>query len=212
MKVTKYPQSCLILEKDGMRLLIDPGVFVAEKYKAGDLGKIDAVLVTHEHGDHLNIELLRSIVGQSGITVVANESASKLSDGLVTKVVTDGEQFELAGFKIIAKELPHCAMPSGAPGPQNTGYIIDDNFFHPGDGVKIDDVHVDTSGVAVAGPDISPRDVVDFAKSVGCKKLIPLHYSNHVFPGSKDSVQTWFDWSDMDVEVLALADGESAEI
>lgn len=213
MKVTKYPQSCLILEKAGKRLLIDPGIFVAQKFSAGDLGAVDAVLITHEHADHLHTDLLREIVGESKMTVVANESAAKLSDGLVTKVVHDGDSFDLAGFSIVAKELPHCAMVDGAPGPQNTGYIVDGAFFHPGDGVEVEDVHVAASGVAIAGPDISPRDVISFIKSVGCTTVIPLHFTNDVFHARNESAVTWVQWAGLtDVTVIPLNDGESAEI
>jgi L-ascorbate metabolism protein UlaG (beta-lactamase superfamily) len=54
MKITKYPQSCLLLEKNGQRIVIDPGKFFAEKYSFAELGEISAVLYTHRHGDHLD--------------------------------------------------------------------------------------------------------------------------------------------------------------
>jgi L-ascorbate metabolism protein UlaG (beta-lactamase superfamily) len=213
MKVTKYPQSCLLIEKSGKRLLIDPGVFVAQKFTAHEFGVVDAVLITHEHADHLHTELLRAVIADRDIPVVANESAAKLSEGMVTKVVRDGELFEVAGFEIVAHELPHCAMVDGGAGPQNTGYIVDNTFFDPGDGVEVSGVHVPAAGVAIAGPDISPRDVVSFIKSVGCKTVIPLHYTNDVFHGLKDAPVTWAQWGGLeDVKVVPLADGESVEL
>lgn len=37
MKVTKYPQSCLLIEKDGHRIVIDPGNVFTASYKVADL-------------------------------------------------------------------------------------------------------------------------------------------------------------------------------
>lgn len=213
MKITKYPQSCLLIEKAGKRLLIDPGIFVAQKYAASEFGSVDAVLITHERADHLHTDLLQAVIGGRDISVIANESAAALSKGLVTQTVHDGDTFTVAGFDVVAHELPHCAMVDGSAGPQNTGYIIDGAFFDPGDGVEVTGVQVPTAGVAIAGPDISPRDVVTFIKSVGCKTVIPLHYTNDVFHGLKESAVTWAEWGGLtDVRVVPLADGESVEV
>lgn len=44
MRLTRYPQSCLLIEEpDGGRVLVDPGRFVAEAYDLDDLGEVDAV-------------------------------------------------------------------------------------------------------------------------------------------------------------------------
>ena len=64
MRVTKYPQSCLVVETDGVRLLIDPGVFVTASYEPDDLGEIDAVLYTHRHADHVDPELATRLRGR----------------------------------------------------------------------------------------------------------------------------------------------------
>ena len=34
MKITKYPQSCLLIEHNDKRLIIDPGSLVSQRYKA----------------------------------------------------------------------------------------------------------------------------------------------------------------------------------
>lgn len=214
MKITKYPQSCLVLDKDGKRVVIDPGSFVAAKFDAETFGVVDALLITHEHADHLHVDLLRSIVeANPDVPVYANRNVADLSQGLVTNVVDDGESFSVAGFAVVARELPHCAMVDGAPGPRNTGYVVDGAFFHPGDGVEISGVQVAAAGVAIAGPDISPRDVISFIKSVGCTTVIPLHYTNDVFHGLADSAVTWAAWGGLDdVKVVPLGDGESVTI
>jgi L-ascorbate metabolism protein UlaG (beta-lactamase superfamily) len=212
MKITKYPQSCLLLEKDGKRLLIDPGQFVAETFSAEQLGAVDAVLITHEHQDHADPELIAAVVGASGIPVVGNHGTKNALGEVVTQVVQDGETFEVPGFAVRAHELPHMLMPDGSAGPQNTGYIIDGTFFHPGDGLEVSGVSVETTGVAVAGPDASPKDVVGFVGSVHAKTVIPLHFHHHFFPRDPTYVANLFGAVLPDVKVVLLQDGESAEV
>jgi L-ascorbate metabolism protein UlaG (beta-lactamase superfamily) len=212
MKVTKYPQSCLVIEKDGKRLLIDPGSFVAEKFTVAELGPVDAILITHEHPDHAHPELIKSVVGNSGVPVVANAGTKNTLSDLVTQVVKDGEEFEAGGFKVLARELPHMLLPDGSAGPQNTGYIIEGTFFHPGDGLEITGVNVPTSGVAVSGPDVSAKDVVSFVQSVGAKTIIPLHYHHPFFPRDPEYVRNLLGGVLPNVKVLLLGDGESADI
>jgi len=50
MRFTKLGHSCVRLDKDGAVLVIDPGTF---SDAAGALDGATAVMVTHEHPDHL---------------------------------------------------------------------------------------------------------------------------------------------------------------
>jgi L-ascorbate metabolism protein UlaG (beta-lactamase superfamily) len=51
MRFTKLGHSCVRLEKDGAVLVIDPGVWTDA---AAALAGAAAVMVTHEHADHLD--------------------------------------------------------------------------------------------------------------------------------------------------------------
>ena len=53
MRVVKYSHSCVRLEGDGV-LVIDPGGFSEPVALDG----VDAVLITHEHPDHLDLDAL----------------------------------------------------------------------------------------------------------------------------------------------------------
>lgn len=210
MKITKYPQSCLIVEHNGKRLCIDPGGLVAAKFKTEDLLPLDAILYTHEHSDHVDPDLLKALLQNSKIPVIANQSTRNLLGDLVTQVVADGQEFDAAGVKIAAKELPHCLLPDGSEGPQNTGYVIDGAFFHPGDGIELKDFHIDAAAVPIAGPDISPKDVYQFIKDLGCKTVIPIHY--HFFLENPGILAEFAAQIVPGVKFVVLDDGKSAEI
>ncbi len=209
MKVTKYPQSCLVIEDNSKRLIIDPGSFVSAKYKVTDLLPVDGILITHEHADHADPALLQALVGQAQTPVVSNQGTRDTLGEVVSQVVKDQEEFELAGFKIKARELPHCLMVDGSPGPQNTGFVIDSVFFHPGDGIAIEDLKVDKAAVPIVGPDISPHDVHSFIRQVGCSKVIPIHYD--YFPNDPEFMAKMLG-GDSGLQFVVLANGESADV
>ena len=59
MRITKFTHSCLRLEGDGV-LVVDPGGFSERSALTG----ADAVLITHEHSDHLDVDALSDALAQ----------------------------------------------------------------------------------------------------------------------------------------------------
>lgn len=177
MRITKYPQSCFILEKNGERIIVDPGNFVAEKYKAEDLPEVEGILITHRHADHLYPPLVQALTRGGTVPVIANQDvADFLGDGIVTSVVRDGEELGVAGFTVKAYERAHVLMPDGSEGPQNTGFMIDDTFFHGGDTSDVNGITAKIAAIPIAGPDISPRDAFRMAQELQPETVIPMHY------------------------------------
>lgn len=162
-----------MIEEGGTRILIDPSG--QEKDRVGEFGKLDAVLYTHEHGDHFDADLAKDFVEQGIAPVYANASTAKLIKASKTEVA-DGQEFDINGLKIKAIELSHCPMPDGSAGPQNTGYLVNGTLFDPGDGIQLAGLAVDNLALPITGPDISMRDAFAFAKQVQAKTVIPIHY------------------------------------
>lgn len=203
MKVTKYPQSCLLVEGNEGRILIDPGNYALDVHSIEDFGRLDAVLYTHRHADHFDDRLVDQLREQ-GTAMYGNDDVTGLiGEGCTT--LADAEQIDVAGFTITARDLPHVEMVDGSPGPPNTGFLIDDRLFHPGDGIDIE-LQVDNLALPITGPSISFRDAYRFVERSQARQVVPIHYD--AFIADPDRFAQNCDIA----KVLVLRNGESAEL
>jgi L-ascorbate metabolism protein UlaG (beta-lactamase superfamily) len=205
MKVTRYFQSCLLIEEGDARVLIDPSG--QEKERMGEFGKLDAVLYTHEHGDHFDAQMAQTFVEQGIAPVYANASTAKQIEASKT-ILEDGKEYDINGLKIKAIELPHCLMVDGSEGPQNTGLLINGEFFHPGDGAEIKNLKVNTLALPISGPDISLKDAYSFTVQLSAKQVIPIHYD--YLGGNPDFLGSYL--NKKNVKVHGLTIGDSLEL
>lgn len=212
MKVTKYPQSHLIIiTNSGKKLIIDPGYFTFQGgFKVSDFQGADAYLITHQHADHLDPETIKEVVG--GSPVYGNiDVVNKLSEvGVKGIEVKNGEKFNVDGVEIIPIDIPHFTKP-GVTMPQNTGFLIDGVFFHPGDGWKISGMHSEKAAIPISGPsdgDIGMNQGLELAKSLGAKVVIPIH--NDAYPA--DSADFAKLAEPEGIKVIPLQSGQSATI
>jgi L-ascorbate metabolism protein UlaG (beta-lactamase superfamily) len=185
MRITHHGQSCLLVETDGdARLLIDPGTVTTGRVDLADLGAIDAVLLTHQHPDHVDPGPVAELV-ESGAVLFANAPTRALfRDDVPVEVVAGGASFDAAGVRVTAHDLPHMPMIDGSPGPPNLGYVIDGRLLHPGDAREVTGLVAEVLAVPIAGPSTSSHLAYLMAKAVGAATVIPIHFD--VFPGDPD--------------------------
>ncbi len=205
MRITKYPQSCLVVEVEGARLAIDPGTLVTARYDVAELGPLDAVLYTHRHLDHLDVEVVDRLVAE-GVALFGNADVVALLGAERCTVVEDGRPLTAGGVTVVPHDLPHVVMVDGAPGPPNTGFVIADTLFHPGDGIELAGLMVPAAAIPIAGPSISFRDAYRFVKQLGAEHVIPVHYD--VFLADPGLFARACDLA----EVHVLADAETIEL
>jgi L-ascorbate metabolism protein UlaG (beta-lactamase superfamily) len=205
MQLTKYPQSCLIVEVEGHRLLIDPGTFLSARYDLDDLGHLDGVLITHRHPDHIDPALVQGLHFH-GWPLYANADVVDLLGADLVTEVSSGTPFEVGEVPIVPHDLPHVPLVDGSPGPQNTGYLIDGSLFHPGDGVELTGVRAPVVAAPISGPSISFRDAYRFVASLGARTVVPIHYDS--FTADPQHFARVCDLA----EVLVLEDGASTVV
>lgn len=207
MTVTKYPHSCFHVEKDGHALLIDIGNFATATFPRSKVKPFDAILITHQHADHID-PALATWLNDTNIPIYSNQDVAATFPGLDIEIIEDTQSVEIAGFSVTARYLPHCKMPDGSEGPPNTGYVIDGHFFHPGDGIAIDNLTVATVAAPVAGPSVSLYSAVQLARQVKAKSIIPMHYDNPVFYNDPNVLKDRFS----ECNVIVLGHGEATEL
>lgn len=205
MKVTKFLQSCLLLDNGQARILIDPGTLVLDRFVLDDLLPFDAVLFTHRHADHYD-ERVVAAARERGCRLVGNADVCELlGEGDGVTVTANGVPMDVVGFEVTPYDVPHMAMVDGSPPPPNTGFLIDGDFIHPGDGLSFP-VAADSLAVPIAGPDASFRDAYLFVEQVGAKRVIPIHHD--VFVAKPEMFAARCDIA----EVIVLEPGQSTEL
>ena len=180
MKLTKYTHACVRLEKDSRVLVLDPGTF-SETAEA--LAGADAVLVTHEHGDHIDVPaVVNALKGNGNLAVFAPSGVAdnlrKEAPGAAARISTvdPGSSFDAAGFDVRSFGGQHALIHPQIPVVANIGYLLDGNVYHPGDSFVIPDgVNVQTLLVPLHAPWSKAQEVVDFVIGVRAPRAFQIH-------------------------------------
>ena len=180
MKLTKYTHACVRLEKDSRVLVLDPGTF-SETAEA--LDGAHAVLITHEHGDHVDVPAMVSALGAAdglavfapaGVAARLREGAPQAAERIHT--VEPGSTFDAAGFNVRSYGGQHALIHPQIPIVANIGYLVDENVYHPGDSFIIPDgLSVRTLLVPIHAPWNKVGEVVDFVIGVLAQQAFQIH-------------------------------------
>ncbi|MFE9404016.1 MBL fold metallo-hydrolase [Streptomyces sp. NPDC006530] len=165
MRITKYTHACVRLEQDGHVLVIDPGAWSEPAALTG----ADAVLVTHEHADHIDVLRLAEL----GVPVYAPAEANIPQVELIR--VSSGVGFTAAGFRVRAVGGRHAFIYAGQPDCANLGYILDEAVYHPGDSLHVPDQPIETLLVPVQGSWMKTAEAIDFVKAIKPQRAFAIH-------------------------------------
>ena len=174
MRLTKLGHACVRLDKDGAVLVVDPGAFSDPEALAG----ANAVLITHEHFDHIDADRVRAaLTADPGLqlwsTAVVADQFADLGDRVHT--VGHGDTFSAAGFDVHVYGSEHAVLHQDIPMIANVGFMLDGEVFHPGDALTVPEDPVNTLLLPASAPWLKLSEMIDYGRTVAPRRGYTIH-------------------------------------
>ena len=183
LRVTFVGHGTLMFEFDRLLIHVDPVGRYADYSK---LPKADVILVTHEHGDHLDKASIDKITKPDTVLVLTEACAKRIGSGTVMK---NGDVKTVKGLKIEAVpayNVVHMRQPGQPFHPKGAGngYVIsfgDKRVYVAGDTENIPEMArltgIDCAFLPMNLPyTMTPEMVADAARKLKPKILYPYHF------------------------------------
>lgn len=173
MKLTKYEHACFTVEKDDQLLVVDPGGLSTDFVA---LENIVAVVVTHEHFDHLDKEQLAAIIDKNPDAIIIGPIAvvSQI-ETFQTQAIAAGETMSVGPFTLTFTGGKHAVIHPDTPVVANIGVLINDLLYYPGDSFTLPGGAVDTLALPVSAPWMKVSEAMDFLMTVMPRLAFPTH-------------------------------------
>ena len=208
LEITFVGHGTLMLEFGGKVIHVDP---VWQEADYGKLPKGDVVLVTHEHGDHLDPEAIAKVRKEGTEIVLTKTCAEKVKGGTVMK---NGEEKTVQGLKIEAAPAYNIVhkRPTGEPfhpKGRGNGYIItfgDKRVYVAGDTENTPEMkaleEIDVAFLPMNLPyTMTPEMVADAARAFRPKVLYPYHFGK---TDTEELVKLLADEEDIEVRIRKM--------
>lgn len=214
LRLTWFGHSSALVQIDGINVLTDPfwsqrtspvpGVgperWYAPPIEVGKLPRIDAVVVSHDHYDHLDAPTVRALNREGTRFIVPLGVGAHLEDwGVPASRISELDWWEFAdvrGVRIHATPARHYSgrlefqgndtlwAGYALVGPRNRVYYTGDTSYMPemvetGKRFGPFDLVLTDSGQYNPGwPDVhlGPEQAVELAAAVGAKTMVPVHW------------------------------------
>jgi L-ascorbate metabolism protein UlaG (beta-lactamase superfamily) len=177
LKITCIGHGTLMFTFDGKIIHIDP---VSREADYSKMPKADLILITHEHGDHLDPQAIKILQKEGTQLILTETCAGRVSDGIIMQ---NGDDKTIMGLKIEA--VPAYNMEkSFHPKGNGNGYIItfgDKRVYVAGDTENTPEMkqlkEIDIAFLPMNLPyTMTPEMVADAAKAFKPKILYPYHF------------------------------------
>lgn len=178
MLLTFWGHSCVTIDHEGRRLAVDPGVF---SDTAAALDGAEAVLVTHDHADHVQPEVLAAHLATHPevvvhtTQVVADALGAQGADPARVRVITPGERLVVAGVDVEVGGGAHAVIHPDVPGTANVTLLLGGAVWHPGDSLDPPRAGLRVLLVPVGGPWLRLADAVDYVRAAQPELVVPIH-------------------------------------
>jgi len=177
MRITHLGHSAVLVEVSDQRILLDPGNFSDGWHSLTDL---DAVIITHQHPDHVDPEHVPALLtaNPQARVYVEPQVVAKVPLAGARPIAADAS-VQLGGVTISAVGGLHAVIHRDIPRIGNVGIVISASggptLFHPGDSLAEVPQGVDIVAIPAYGPWAALKETIDFVRAVGAPQGFLIH-------------------------------------
>ncbi len=178
MRITHLGHACLLVQGRDTQLLIDPGTFSSGFENLTDL---DAVIVTHQHPDHVDAGLLPDLLDANpgAEALLEPETVSSLELTAAGTPFPTGSSRDIGDLRVTAVGGQHARIHEWVPLVGNVGLLISERdgptLFHPGDSYADAPAGVDVLAVPLSAPWARVSETLAFVRAVAAPVAFPIH-------------------------------------
>lgn len=215
MKLIHHGHACIELVDGDSTILFDPGNFS----DFSDVRDVNAIIVTHQHPDHLDMEKLDQLrtANPQASWYADPQTANQLRDaGVEVTVTAAGQTYTVGSFTLEGVGATHAEIHPYIERINNVGMVVsagDVRLFHPGDSLEGRPENIDYLCVPVTAPWQSVKETIEFVRAINPGKLVPIHdktaseagrgiYVTHIQGFGRDGGIDFLDATTGDVLVL----------
>lgn len=213
MKIKKYPHSCILIEAQGKKILFDPGDINFKKEYIEEWKKVDAIFITHRHGDHCYAKVIKDL----NVPIYSTKEVSCRYPELNVMIVKNGDTVKLDNINIEVVNAVHGYLPAMKNDSikENVGYILDDGVkrvYISSDTMCFEnDYKADIACIAVSGHvSMTEYEAGLAAKAMGASLLIPVHMESPNHPVQLDKIMDTL--NKLGVNYKILNNGEELKV
>jgi L-ascorbate metabolism protein UlaG (beta-lactamase superfamily) len=211
VKLIKQGHACVRLQKDDRVIVIDPGVFTPE---ADALDGAEAILITHEHPDHLDPDRIRRAQADDpNLRIFSNRAVAEQFPDLRIQRVGHEDRFTVAGFDIQVYGDLHAVVHPDIPVVANSGFLVEGEVFHPGDSFTVPGQRVPTLLTPCDAPWLKAAEMLDYLREIAPDRAYSIHdaYVSEIGMGVVDSFLA-FERERAGTDIRVFKAGETVEL
>ncbi|ACZ30765.1 Zn-dependent hydrolase of the beta-lactamase fold-like protein [Xylanimonas cellulosilytica DSM 15894] len=181
MRLTFHGHACVRLDNDDTILTLDPGAY---SQAASALTGATAVLVTHDHQDHVDVAAVVAAMRADPVLPVyaSGPAAQTLVDGGApadrVHAVRPGQELTVGAARVVVGGGDHALIHPRIPQAVNVTYRVEfggRSVYHPGDSFDLPAGPVDVLLTPVSGPWMKLGEAIDYAAAAEAPVLVPIH-------------------------------------
>lgn len=178
MKITRFGHAAVLISTDETNILIDPGTYSSDS--AFELTGLDAIILTHQHPDHVDLQRLPSLLAANPTATLVAEPETIPATGLTAwSPLSADDELQVGSLSITAVGGRHATIHPAMGCVGNIGVLARDSngtsVFHPGDSYAVTPKDVDILTVPLSAPWAKLEETIDFVDAIRPKLVVPIH-------------------------------------